>query len=63
VVMKGQRLRLQVSSSNYPQYDRNMNTGNAIGVDAKGVIAQQTIYHSKANASYLELPIARARRA
>jgi len=58
VLAKGQRLRLQVSSSNFPQYDRNMNTGNAIGVDAKGVIAQQTIHHDANRASYLELPIA-----
>jgi putative CocE/NonD family hydrolase len=57
VIAKGQRVRLQVSSSNFPQYDRNMNTGNAIGVDAKGVIAQQTIHHDRTNASYLELPM------
>jgi putative CocE/NonD family hydrolase len=57
VIAKGQRLRLQVSSSNFPQYDRNMNTGNAIGVDAKGVIAQQTIHHDRTNASYLEVPM------
>jgi putative CocE/NonD family hydrolase len=63
VVAKGQRLRLQVSSSNFPQYDRNMNTGRAIGVDAKGVIAQQTIHHDRKRASYLEVPIARASRA
>jgi hypothetical protein len=34
-----------------------MNTGNPIGVDAKGVIAQQTIHHDRTNASYLELPL------
>jgi putative CocE/NonD family hydrolase len=62
VISKGQRLRLQVSSSNFPQYDRNMNTGNAIGVDAKGVVAQQTIYHDRSRASYLELPMASAKR-
>lgn len=60
VVAKGQRLRLQVSSSNFPHYDRNMNTGNAIGVDAKGVVAQQTIHHDRSRASYLELPVAKA---
>jgi putative CocE/NonD family hydrolase len=61
VVAKGQRLRLQVSSSNFPQYDRNMNTGNAIGVDAKGIVAQQTIHHDRARASYLEVPMAEVR--
>lgn len=58
VVAKGQRLRLHVSSSNFPQYDRSMNTGNAIGVDEKGIIAQQTIYHDLNRTSYLELPMA-----
>ena len=62
VIAKGQRLRLQVSSSNFPQYDRNMNTGNAIGVDAKGVVAQQTIHHDRKRPSYLELPIAKQAR-
>jgi putative CocE/NonD family hydrolase len=57
VIAKDQRLRLQVSSSNFPQYDRNMNTGNAIGVDAKGVVAQQIIHHDRSRASYLELPM------
>jgi putative CocE/NonD family hydrolase len=57
VIAKGQRLRLQVSSSNFPQYDRNMNTGNAIGVDAKGIVAQQTIHHERTRASCLELPM------
>jgi uncharacterized protein len=59
VIAKGQRLRLQVSSSNFPQYDRNMNTGHAIGVDAKGVVAQQTIHHDRNRASYLELSMRR----
>jgi len=59
VIAKGQRLRLHVSSSNFPHYDRNMNTGNAIGVDANGVIAQQTIHHDRKRASYLEVPMRR----
>jgi putative CocE/NonD family hydrolase len=63
VIAKGQRLRLQVSSSNFPQYDRNMNTGNGIGIDAKGVIAQQTIHHDRERASYLELPMGKMRKA
>ena len=56
VVPKGHRLRLQVSSSNFPQYDRNMNTGNKVGVDEKGIVANQTIFHDGARASYLEIP-------
>jgi putative CocE/NonD family hydrolase len=58
MVMQGQRLRLQVSSSNFPMYDRNMNTGNPPGTDAHGIKATQTIFHEPEKASYLELPIA-----
>lgn len=58
VIAQGHRLRLQVSSSNFPQFDRNMNTGHAIGVDAKGVVARQTVYHGPERRSRLELPMA-----
>ncbi|HSW58996.1 MAG TPA: CocE/NonD family hydrolase [Dehalococcoidales bacterium] len=54
---KGHRVRLEISSSNFPMFDRNMNTGRAIGEDALGVIAFQTIYHQSEYASYLELPV------
>jgi putative CocE/NonD family hydrolase len=57
VFRKGHRIRVQISSSNFPLYDRNMNTGNVIGEDAIGVIAQQTIYHDSNYASYIELPV------
>jgi putative CocE/NonD family hydrolase len=53
----GSRLRLQISSSNFPQFDRNMNTGNAIGTDAKGVRALQTVFHDGEHASYIDLPV------
>jgi len=54
---KGHRLRIDISSSNFPAYDRNMNTGNPIGEDVKGILARQTIYHQKAYASYIDLPV------
>jgi len=53
----GDRLRVDVSSSNFPQFDRNMNTGHAIGADAQGVAALQHVHHSRDAASYLELPV------
>lgn len=62
VIPRGDRIRLQVSSSNFPQFDRNMNTGNPIGVDARGVVAKQTVFHGAAHASRLELPMAPAKR-
>jgi putative CocE/NonD family hydrolase len=54
---KGHRIRINISSSNFPQFDRNMNTGNAIGEDAYGIPAIQTIYHQHEYASYIDLPI------
>lgn len=57
VVQKGHALRLQVSSSNFPEFDRNMNTGNAIGTDAHGVRALQTVFHDAERASYIDLPL------
>jgi putative CocE/NonD family hydrolase len=59
MVMKGQALRLQISSSNYPTYDRNMGTGNPPATDTHGVRTTQTIHHKAGAASYLELPMAR----
>jgi len=54
---RGHRLRIDISSSNFPLYDRNMNTGNPIGEDARGVPATQTVYHQKEYASYIDLPV------
>jgi uncharacterized protein len=50
----GHRLRIDVMSSNFPWLDRNMNTGNAVGDDTVGVVADQSIFHGGARASYLE---------
>ena len=54
---RGHRIRIDVSSSNFPAFDRNMNTGNPIGEDARGIIASQTIYHRTGYASYIDLPV------
>ena len=54
---KGHRIRIQISSSNFPMFDRNMNTGNGIGEDARGIIARQTVYHQAGFASYIDLPV------
>jgi putative CocE/NonD family hydrolase len=53
----GHRIRIDVTSSNFPTFDRNMNTGNPIGEDAKGIPAVQTIYHQSDYASYIDLPV------
>jgi uncharacterized protein len=54
---RGHRIRLDITSSNFPAFDRNMNTGNAIGTDATGFVAQQKVYHQSGYASYIELPV------
>ncbi len=57
VFRRGHRIRLDVSSSNFPRVDRNMNTGNPFGEDGVGVPAMQTIYHEADYASYIDLPV------
>lgn len=57
VFKAGHRIRVDVTSSNFPRIDRNMNTGNAFGVDRAGVPALQTIFHEAQYASYIDLPI------
>jgi hypothetical protein len=43
----GQRLRIEVSSSNFPRFDRNLNTGGKNYDETKGVIAHNSVHHSK----------------
>jgi predicted acyl esterase len=50
-------IRIDISSSNFPHFDRNMNTGNPIREDAYGIPAMQTIYHQSGYASYIDLPV------
>lgn len=57
VFLRGQRIRLEVSSSNFPRYDRNPNSGLPFGTDVKLLPAHQTIYHDAAHPSYLKLPV------
>ena len=54
---RGHRIRIDVSSSNFPRIDRNMNTGNPFGEDAGGIPAVQTIYHQSDYASYIDMPV------
>jgi putative CocE/NonD family hydrolase len=58
VFQEGHRLRVEVSSSNFPHWDRNLNTGNPLGVDglADRVVATQTVLHERVYASRLVLP-------
>jgi uncharacterized protein len=57
VFKKGHVLRLEVSSSNFPRFDRNMNTGEEQARTQKCVSATNTIYHDGEHPSALILPI------
>jgi len=57
VFLKDHRIRLEISSSNFPRFDRNPNTGHPFGKDAGVIAAEQTIYHALEHPSYLILPI------
>ena len=57
VFLKGHRIRLEVSSSNFPRFDRNLNTGKDAATDAAFVKATNTVYHDAAHPSALVLPV------
>ena len=54
---KGHRIRLEISSSNFPRFDRNLNTGHDLGLDSAMRAAHQTVHHSKAYPSHILLPV------
>ena len=53
----GHRIRLEVSSSNFPRFDRNPNTGGVFGEDREVRRAAQTILHDAQHPSRLILPV------
>jgi putative CocE/NonD family hydrolase len=57
VFKKGHVLRLEVSSSNFPRFDRNLNTGEQTSTGQHFVSATNTIYHDAEHPSVLTLPI------
>jgi putative CocE/NonD family hydrolase len=56
VFLKGHRIRLEVSSSNFPRFDRNLNTGKPASDSDSAVKATNTIYHDADHPSSLILP-------
>ncbi len=57
VFKQGHQVRLEISSSNFPRFDRNTNTGEPIASGSKCVAALQTIHHSAEYPSCVTLPI------
>jgi hypothetical protein len=51
----GHRLRVEVSSSNFPRFDRNLNTGGNNYDESKGVVARNAVHHSKQYPSHVIL--------
>jgi hypothetical protein len=55
--LPGHRIRLEISSSNFPRFDRNPNTGEQPGRSAEMVSALQSVFHSSEHPSRLVLPV------
>ncbi|HUI55751.1 MAG TPA: CocE/NonD family hydrolase [Bryobacteraceae bacterium] len=53
----GHRIRIEVSSSNFPRFDRNMNTGGNTYDEAKGVAAHNVVHHSRQYGSQVTLTV------
>lgn len=62
VFQRGHRIRLEISSSNFPRIDRNPNTGHPLGVDGEADLqpALQTILHDAAHPTRIVLPVVRS---
>jgi len=54
---KGHRIRVEIASSNFPHFARNLNTGGNNFDEADGVVAENTIHHSAEYPSQIRLPI------
>ena len=55
--LKGHRVRVQITSSHFPQFDRNPNTGAKFGTSAEVKAAEQSVYHDAERASHILLPV------
>ena len=53
----GHRLRVHVTSSDFPRYDRNLNTGGPVAQEATPQVAINTIFHNAARPSFIRLPV------
>jgi len=55
----GHSTRVHITSSSFPRWDRNSNTGHPIGADTELRVAEQTILHDREHPSHVVLPIVR----
>ena len=54
---KGHRIRVEVTSSNFPKFVRNLNTGGENYNESEGQIAKNSVHHTINQGSYIELPV------
>jgi predicted acyl esterase len=55
----GHRIRIEVSSSNFPRFDRNLNTGGRNFDESKSVIARNAVHHSRQYPSEVKITVVR----
>ena len=53
----GHRIRVHVTSSHFPQFARNLNTGDPLATGQEMEVAEQTIYHTAERPSHIVLPV------
>ncbi len=57
VFRRGHRIRLDISSSNFPRFDVNPNTGEPLGDHRRWALAENSVYHDAAHPSHIVLPV------
>jgi uncharacterized protein len=57
VFKAGHRLRVHVTSSDFPRYDRNLNTGGTFATESHSAVALNTVFHDAGRRSHLSLPV------
>ena len=58
----GHRLRIEIAGTNFPEYERNLNTGGPSFNETRAVVAHDYIYHDRGHRSFFELPVVHAPR-
>jgi hypothetical protein len=54
----GHRIRVEVSSSNFPKFERNLNTGGSNEAESRVAVANNALHHDRDHVSYIDLPVA-----
>ena len=57
VFLPGHRIRVDITSSNFPQFDRNLNSGEDLATATRVRVARQTVFHTPERASHIVLPV------